>query len=96
MNNRIEQGHRGITQRYDPMRGFGSFASAARFCPAHDELRGHLRPVPTSTKSSPWPSTAASSKTAGAQCARCCRSLAEDAGGFPCLMLAGPPVRTET
>ncbi len=25
------------------MRGFGSFASAARFCTAHDELRDHLR-----------------------------------------------------
>ena len=31
-NNRIEQDHRGIKQRYYPTRGFGSFASAARFC----------------------------------------------------------------
>jgi len=44
MNNRIEQDHRGIKQRYYPMRGFGSFASAARFCTAHDELRDHFRP----------------------------------------------------
>jgi len=44
MNNRIEQDHRGIKQRSYPMRGGGSFASAARFCPAHDELRDHLRP----------------------------------------------------
>jgi len=43
MNNRIEQDHRGVKQRYYPMRGFGSFASAARFCTAHDELRDHLR-----------------------------------------------------
>ncbi len=43
MNNRIEQEHRGVKQRYYPMRGFGSFASAARFCAAHDELRDHLR-----------------------------------------------------
>jgi len=43
-NNRIEQDHRGIKQRYYPMRGFGSFDSAARFCTAHDELRDHLRP----------------------------------------------------
>jgi len=43
MNNRMEQDHRGIKHRYYPMRGFGSFASAARFCPAHDELRDHLR-----------------------------------------------------
>jgi len=43
MTNRIEQDHRGIKQRYYPMRGFGSFASAARFCSAHDELRDHFR-----------------------------------------------------
>jgi hypothetical protein len=36
-NNRIEQDNRSIKQRYYPMRGFGSFASAARFCSA---LRG--------------------------------------------------------
>jgi len=44
MNKRIEQDHRGITQHYYPMRGFGSFDAAARFCTAHDELRDHLRP----------------------------------------------------
>jgi len=44
MNNRIEQDHRGIKQRYYPMRGFGSFDADARFCTAHDELRDHLRP----------------------------------------------------
>jgi len=43
MNNRMEQDHRGIKQRYYPMRGFGSFDAAARFCPAHDERRNHLR-----------------------------------------------------
>lgn len=43
MNTRVEQDHRGIKQRYYPRRGFGSFASAARFCSAHDELRDHLR-----------------------------------------------------
>ncbi len=43
MNNRMEQDHRGIKQRYYPMRGFGSFAAAARFCAAHDELRDHFR-----------------------------------------------------
>jgi len=43
MNNRMEQDHRGIKQRYYPMRGFGSVVSAARFCSAHDELRDHLR-----------------------------------------------------
>ena len=39
LNNRVEQDHRGIKQRYYPMRGFGSFAAAARFCRAFDELR---------------------------------------------------------
>ena len=43
MNNRIEQDHRGIKGRYRPMRGFGSFDSAARFCVAHDEMRDHFR-----------------------------------------------------
>jgi len=50
MNNRMEQDHRGIKQRYypmrgfgSPMRGFGSVASAARFYTAHDELRDHFR-----------------------------------------------------
>ena len=43
MNNRLEQDHRGITQRSYPMRGVGSFASAARFCAAHDARRDPLR-----------------------------------------------------
>ena len=43
MNNKTEQDHRGIKQRYQPMRGFGSFPSAARFCTAHDELRDYFR-----------------------------------------------------
>ncbi len=43
MNNRMEQDHRGITQRSYPMRGFGSFDAAARFCTAHDERRDYVR-----------------------------------------------------
>jgi putative transposase len=43
LNNRLEQDHRGIKQRYYPMRGFGSFASAARFCRAFDEQRDYFR-----------------------------------------------------
>ncbi len=39
LNNRIEQDHRGIKGRYGPMRGFGAFESAERFCRAFDELR---------------------------------------------------------
>jgi putative transposase len=37
LNNRLEQDHRGIKQRYYPMRGFGCFEAAARFCRAFDE-----------------------------------------------------------
>ncbi len=44
-NNRIEQDHRGVKQRYYPLRGFGSFASAARFCPAFEEQRQYFRAV---------------------------------------------------
>jgi putative transposase len=38
LNNRIEQDHRAIKQRYYPMRGFGSPAGAARFCTAFEEV----------------------------------------------------------
>ena len=31
LNNRLEQDHRGIKQRYYPMRGFGNFEAASRF-----------------------------------------------------------------
>ncbi len=43
LNNRLEQDHRGIKQRYYPMRGFGSVASASRFCRAFDEVRHFFR-----------------------------------------------------
>lgn len=43
LNNRIEQDHRGVKQRYYPMRGFGSFDSAKRFCRAFDEQRHYFR-----------------------------------------------------
>jgi putative transposase len=43
LNNRIEQDHRGIKQRYRSMRGFKCFKSASRFCTAFDELRNYLR-----------------------------------------------------
>jgi putative transposase len=41
--NRIEQDHRGIKGRYQPMRGFKSGRSAARFCRSYDQLRNFLR-----------------------------------------------------
>ena len=47
LNNLIEQDHRGIKSRYDPMKGFGAFESAARFCRAYDELRNFYRPATT-------------------------------------------------
>ena len=43
LNNIIEQDHRGIKQRYYPMRGFGNFVSASRFCRAFDEVRQFFR-----------------------------------------------------
>ncbi len=43
LNNRLEQDHRGIKQRYYPMRGFGNFPSASRFCRAFDEVRQFFR-----------------------------------------------------
>ena len=43
LNNLTEQSHRAIKQRYYPMLGFGSFASAARFCTVFDELRQYFR-----------------------------------------------------
>jgi putative transposase len=43
LNNRMEQDHRGIKQRYYPMRGFGSFESASRFSQAYDEQRDYFR-----------------------------------------------------
>jgi putative transposase len=43
LNNRLEQDHRGIKQRYYPMRGFGNFDSASRFCRAFDEQRQYFR-----------------------------------------------------
>jgi putative transposase len=43
LNNRLEQDHRGIKQRYYPMRGFASVGSASRFCRALDEVRQFFR-----------------------------------------------------
>ena len=43
LNNLIEQDHRGIKQRYGPMKGFVSFKSAALFCKAHGELRSYYK-----------------------------------------------------
>jgi len=44
LNRRIEQDHRGLKQRYDPMLGLGAFPSAQRFCSAFDEVRPYFRP----------------------------------------------------
>ena len=44
LNNRIEQDHRGIKGRYQPMRGFKDGSSASSFCRSFDELRNFLRP----------------------------------------------------
>ena len=44
LNNHLEQDHRGIKQRYRPMCGLKTFATAARFCGVFDEIRAFLRP----------------------------------------------------
>ncbi len=44
-NNRMEQDHQGIKQRYCPMRSFGAFAAAASFCNAFEEQRQYVRAV---------------------------------------------------
>jgi putative transposase len=43
-NNHLEQNHRGIKQRTQPMGGFKSVASARRFCRVHTEVWNFLRP----------------------------------------------------
>src|ERR671933_114127 len=43
LNNRIEQDHRGVKQRYYLMRGFGKFDADSRFCRAFDEQRHYFR-----------------------------------------------------
>ena len=43
LNNRLEQDHRGIKGRYQPMRGFKRGSCAARFCRGYEELRNFLR-----------------------------------------------------
>jgi putative transposase len=43
LNNRMEQDHRHIKQRYYPILGFKRFDSTSRFCTAFDELRDYMR-----------------------------------------------------
>jgi transposase-like protein len=43
LNNRLEQDHRGIKQRYYPMLGFESFDAASLFCRAFDEQGDYSR-----------------------------------------------------
>ena len=43
LNNRTEQSHRPLKQRYYPMLGFGAFSSAAINCRGIDELRNFFR-----------------------------------------------------
>jgi len=50
LNDRMEQNHRPIKQRYYPMLGFAKFESASRFCTAFDELRNYLRARTTGDK----------------------------------------------
>ena len=54
LNNRTEQSHRPIKQRYYPMLGFKKFESASRFCRAFDELRNYLSiQTPSDSRTTP-------------------------------------------
>jgi putative transposase len=44
LNNHLEQDHRGIKQRYRPTCALKTFATAACFCCAFDEIRAFFRP----------------------------------------------------
>jgi putative transposase len=50
LNNRLEQDHRGIKQRYYPMRGFGTVEGQHVSVGTRDELRNDLRPRHTMGK----------------------------------------------
>ena len=65
LNNRIEQDHRPLKQRYYPMLGFGRFDSASRFCTAFDELRHYLRVRNPEAKEFQHPALARSSAADG-------------------------------
>jgi hypothetical protein len=54
LTHRVEQDHRGIKQRYYPMRGFGSVASAAHFCRAFD-ARAPVLPGPDHDEATGFP-----------------------------------------
>jgi transposase-like protein len=41
LNNRVEQDHRGVNQRDDPLRSLGIFAAVARFGRAYDAPRNY-------------------------------------------------------
>jgi transposase-like protein len=43
LNNYLEQDHQGIKQRYRPMGGLKTFATATCFCRVFDEIRAFLR-----------------------------------------------------
>ncbi|GEO43196.1 hypothetical protein SAE02_73440 [Skermanella aerolata] len=45
LNNHLEQDHRAVKARYQPMRGFQTHTSAFRFCMAYDEVRDFLHPA---------------------------------------------------
>jgi putative transposase len=52
LNNRLEQDHRGIKQRYRPTCGLKTFATAARFRRLFDEIRAFSDPSRVATNAS--------------------------------------------
>ena len=67
-NNRIEQDHRGVKQRYYPPRGFGSFAAAARCRPGVEALRQYFRSCTRQVEPISRPINAACCRSAGRRC----------------------------
>ena len=73
LNNRIEQDHRGIKGRYQPMRGFKSGRSAARFCRSYDQLRNFPAAHQTATNLFPPMTADCTSSPAPSRCSAFCR-----------------------
>ena len=67
LNNYTEQSHRGVKQRYYPVRGFGDFESASRFCAAFEEMQQYFRVRRRGEPYPHWLRSGASSSRVGAR-----------------------------
>ena len=80
LNNRLEQDHRGLKGRYQPMRGFGAFQSAARFSTAHDDVGGYFRHSTRLHDVVPLGSSGSGTAPGFRRCGRCLRRRRQGAG----------------